>query len=638
MCGICGIVQPTDGPPVEPLSVCAMARAMRHRGPDDEGFFHEPRAALGARRLSIIDVEGGHQPIANEDDTLVIVFNGEIYNYRELRRFLDRQGHRFRTQTDTEVILHLYEEFGDDVVIHLDGIFAFGIWDRARGHLFAARDRMGVKPFYYAQTHGGLVFASELRAVLAHPTVDRRLNLVALNEYLSLEFVPTPRTIVRGVERLPPGHTLRYDGRTIALRQYWTPSLARSEDQPPVQWREFAARLRDTLRTSVARELVSDVPVGVLLSGGIDSSSIAACMVDAYEGTVESFSVAYEERSFDESQYAREVAAKLGTRHRELRVTSGMAADLVPNIADVLDEPLGDASFIPTYLLSKFAAEHVKVVLAGDGSDELFAGYPTLAAHRLIEYYERAVPWFIRAYVVPRLLPLLPVSFDYISRDFKVRRFLAGRGVPLEARHHRWMGSFFDEEKSGLFRDWVRPVLAETYAAAYRHARECDARAPLNRVLYDDMKLYLEGDILLKVDRASMAASLEVRVPFLNRAVVDFATSLPLELKLKRLTGKYLLKRAMADRLPRRVVMRKKQGFAMPVAHWLTSELRELALDMLSPARLTRQALFEPAYVSTLVDDHLKHRRDNRKLIWTLLMFQLWCAKYLESMPARDGR
>ena len=637
MCGICGIVQRRDGPPVEPLKVCAMARTMRHRGPDDEGFFHEPRAALGARRLSIIDVEGGHQPIGNEDDTLVIVFNGEIYNYRELRRFLDRKGHRFRSRSDTEVILHLYEELGGDAVAHLDGIFAFAIWDRSRGELFVARDRMGIKPFYYASTRDGFVFASEMRGVLANRHVERQLDLVALNEYLSFEFVPTPRTIVRGIERLPAGHTLRYDGRTVSLQRYWTPSLARSEAQPPVKWQDFAARLTDTLQTAVAGEMVSDVPVGVLLSGGLDSSTVAACMVDAYDGTVESFSVAFDERSFDESQYARAVSRRLGTRHHELRVTSQMAADLAPNIVDLLDEPLGDASFIPTYLLCKFAAEHVKVALAGDGSDELFGGYPTLAAHRLIEYYERTIPWFLRAYAVPRLLPLLPVSFDYFSRDFKVRRFLAGRGVPLEVRHHRWMGSFFEEEKAALFQDWVRPVLSETYEAAYRHARECDARAPLNRVLYDDLKLYLEADILLKVDRASMAASLEVRVPFLNRAVVDFATSLPLELKLRGLTGKYLLRRAMASRLPREIVERKKQGFAMPVAHWLTSELRDLALDMLSSSRLERQGLFDSAYVRGLIEDHLSHRKDNRKLIWTLLVFQLWHARYMESVPADDG-
>jgi asparagine synthase (glutamine-hydrolysing) len=314
-----------------------------------------------------------------------------------------------------------------------------------------------------------------------------------------------------------------------------------------------------------------------------------------------------------------------------------MASDFVPQIADVLDEPLGDASFIPTYLLARFARQHVKVVLAGDGSDELFAGYPTMGAHRLIEYYERVVPWTIRSYAAHTLLKYLPVSFDYFSRDFKIRRFLSGRGVPLEARHHRWMGSFVDEEKAQLFQDWVKPVLGETYARAYEHARACDARLPLNRILYDDMKLYLEGDILLKVDRASMAVSLEARVPFLNRRVVEFASALPLELKLHRLTGKYLLKRAMADLLPAAVVNRSKQGFAMPVAHWLGGELKELVSDMLAPDRIRRQGLFESTYVSRLLADHLAHRSDNRKQLWTLLMFQLWHVRYLEGVAPHAG-
>jgi asparagine synthase (glutamine-hydrolysing) len=637
MCGICGIVHVDGAPAVDGRVVAAMARAMTHRGPDQEGLHVEPRVGLGSRRLSIIDVAGGRQPIANEDESMFIVFNGEIYNYRELRLFLEHKGHRFRTHSDTEVILHLFEEYGDDVVEYLNGIFAFAIWDRRRNELFAARDRMGVKPFYYARTRQGLTFGSELRVVLANGEVDRQLDLAALNEYLSFEFVPTPRTMLKGVERLPAAHTLRSDGRTVTVRPYWTPSLARSESQPPVQWREFAARLEETLSDAVREELVSDVPVGVLLSGGIDSSAIASFMVGAHPGTVDSFSVAFDEPSFDESRYAQTVSKHLGTRHHELRLTSRMAADVVPRIADVMDEPLGDASFIPTYLLSKFASEHVKVVLGGDGSDELFGGYPTLVAHRLIEYYERTVPRVFRTYAIPKLLPLLPVSFDYFSRDFKIRRFLSGRGVPLEARHHRWMGSYFDEDKARLFQDWVRPVLGETYASAYRYARECDARLTLNRVLYDDMKLYLEGDILTKVDRASMAASLEVRVPFLNRRVVEFATSLPLSLKLRRLTGKYLLKRSMAGRLPREIIERKKQGFAIPVAHWLTSELKDLAGDMLSPDRIRRQGLFEPAYVTALLDDHLARRRDNRKLIWTLLIFQLWQAKYLEGGSGSHG-
>jgi len=609
-----------------------MMQAMTHRGPDEEGHYLTPGVGLGSRRLSIIDVEGGRQPITNQDASLHIVFNGEIYNYRELRDFLLKKGHTFTTRSDTEVVLHLFEELGTAAIDHLNGIFAVAIWDEQRQRLFLARDRMGVKPLYYAETRDGLVFGSEMKVMLANPAVDRRLSMTALNEYLSYEYVPTPRTIVQQVRRLPPGHYMMWSSRSHSghLTEYWRPSLARSESQSPVQWRDFAGGLRDVLSASVEQELVSDVPVGVLLSGGIDSSIVAALMSQARGGQIDSFSVGYDEPSFDESQYARMVAKHLGTRHHELRLTSRMAVDLVPGIADVLDEPLGDASFIPTYFLARFARQDVKVALAGDGSDEMFAGYPTLGAHRLIEYYERIVPWHVRTYGAQALLKYLPVSFEYFSRDFKVRRFLSGRGVPLEARHHRWMGSFVDEEKCQLFQDWVKPVLGESYARAYEHAAECDARLPLNRVLYDDMRLYLESDILVKVDRASMANSLEVRVPYLNRRVVDFASTLPLELKLHRLTGKYLLRRAFADLLPPAISTRSKQGFAMPVAHWLNGPLKQLAGDLLSPERIKRQGLFQSDYVTRLLADHLAQHSDNRKQLWTLLIFQLWHERYVE--------
>jgi asparagine synthase (glutamine-hydrolysing) len=444
-----------------------------------------------------------------------------------------------------------------------------------------------------------------------------------------LEYVPSPRTILRGISRLEPGHVLLADATGCRQIRYWNISLARSEDRPPVKWRDYAETLRRILSDSVRRELVSDVPVGVLLSGGLDSSTIASYVADHYPGQTQTFSVGFEEPSFDESRYARQVADRLGTKHHELMLTSREGAAIVPTIPDLLDEPFGDSSFIPTYLLSKFAREHVKVTLGGDGSDELFAGYPTLAAHRMIGYYERLVPWHVRTYIIPQLLRGMPVSFDNISLDFKIRRFLSGRGVPLEERHHRWLGSFTEEEKTPLLAEWVGPLVRNSYAEAYRHAHDCDARSMLNRVLYDDLKLYLEGDILFKVDRASMAASLEVRVPFLNRDVVDFAVALPVELKLHRLTGKYLLKRAMKGRLPAEVISRSKKGFNMPVAHWLLGELRPLLTDYLSPDRIRRQGLFNVQAVDSLLRNHLSRKRDNRKQLWTLLVFQLWAERYL---------
>ena len=628
MCGICGIVNLNTPEPIDRDTLLKMTKIMKHRGPDEQGIYTDEWVGLGSRRLSIIDLVGGRQPIANEDESMRIIFNGEIYNYRELRTYLQKRGHVFRTRTDTEVILHLYEEFGGDCAQHLNGIFAFAIWDIPRQEIFIARDRMGVKPLYYTETANRFIFGSEMKVLLAHPAVARDIDPVSLNEYLSFEYVPSPRTILRNIYRLEPGHILRYNARGLHIQQYWNISLARSESRPPVHWRDYAANFYETLKSSVRQELVSDVPVGVLLSGGIDSSTIAALMAELYPGTVDSFSVAFEEASFDESRYARMAAKHLGIRHNELVLSSKMVAKMVPTITDFLDEPFGDSSLVPTYFLSLFARGYVKVVLGGDGGDELLAGYPTLVAHRLIEYYERAVPWSIRAYVVPKMLDLMPVSFSNISFDFRVRRFLSGRGVPLQARHHRWLGSFVDEEKSLLLQDWIKPVLRDTYAQAYAHARECDAHLPLNQLLYDDMKMYLEGDILYKVDRASMAAALEVRVPFLNREVVDFVTELPLGLKLHRLTGKYLLKKSMEGVLPREIIKRPKKGFNMPVAHWLTGELRDLVLDMLSEERITRQWLFNYAYIKHLLDEHFARRRDNRKLLWTLLIFQLWYDKY----------
>ncbi len=630
MCGICGIIGTKISQPVDKDTLLKMTRVMKHRGPDEQGIYYCGSVGLGSRRLSIIDLAGGRQPIANEDESLWIVFNGEIYNYRELRRYLEKKGHTFRTQTDTEVILHLYEEFGLECVQHLNGIFAFAIWDTPRQELTLARDRMGIKPLYYTETANHFIFGSELKVILAHPEVKREVDLNSLNEYLSYEYVPSPRTIIRHIYRLEPGHTLSYNSHGFQIQPYWNLSLARSESRPPVHWGDYAASLYDMLKNSIQQELVSDVPVGVLLSGGIDSSTVAALMTELYPGTVDSFSVGFAEASFDESRYARMVAQHVGTRHNELILTSQMVAEMVPTITDFLDEPFGDSSLVPTYFLSLFARGQVKVVLGGDGGDELFAGYPTLAAHHMIEYYERAVPWRIRASLVPKMLELMPVSFNNISFDFKVRRFLAGRGVPLQARHHRWLGSFVDEEKSLLLQDWLKPVLRDTYHQAYVHARECDARLPLNRLLYDDMKMYLEGDILYKVDRASMAASLEVRVPFLNREVVHFATDLPVELKLHGLTGKYLLKKSIAAKLPREIIKRPKKGFNMPVAHWLTSELRDLVLDMLSEERITRQGFFNYGYVNRLLDQHFTRQRDNRKVLWTLLIFQLWYDRYIE--------
>lgn len=631
MCGICGIAVTRGAPPVSQAILEKMNASIAHRGPDEDGFYVNDKVGLASRRLSIIDLAGGRQPISNEDNTMKIVLNGEIYNYRELRDYLEKHGHLFRTQSDTEVILHLYEEFGSDCVQHLDGIFAFAIWNEKTHELFIARDRMGIKPMYYTHLPDWqFIFGSEMKAVLSNPAVERKIDLIALNEYLSYEYVPTPRTIIRNVWRLEAGHFLIYNRRGVEIRAYDSLSFRQSESRPPVDWRDYSSALYGTIRSAVQRELVSDVPVGVLLSGGLDSSTIAALMVDLYPGKVESFTVGFEESSFDESKYARKVANHLNTQHNEMILTSKRAVELIGEISNFVDEPFADSSIIPTYLLSRFAHEKVKVVLGGDGGDELFAGYPTILSHRLIEYYERLTPWLLRAYVAPKVMDRFKVSFDNISLDFRLRRFLSGRGVPLLARHQRWLGSFVDDEKKSLLQSWIQPVLRETYYQSYQHARNSDAKEPLNQILFNDLKTYLEGDILYKVDRASMASSLEVRVPLLNREVVQFANDLPLSLKLHHFTGKFLLKKIMKGKLPEDIVNRKKKGFNMPVAYWLAGDLKELMMDMLAESFVKRQNLFEYSYIAQLTDEHFKHRKDNRKLLWTLLMFQIWYQNYME--------
>ena len=632
MCGICGVFDREAETKPDPSIIEEMNRAITHRGPDDDGTFFDRGVGLGARRLSIIDVEGGHQPIHNEDSSIWIVFNGEIYNCRQLQALLEKLGHRFYTRTDTETVVHAYEEFGDECVKYLNGMFAFAIWDHPRRRLFVARDRFGIKPLYYTLVDKKLVFGSELKAILKHPAVERRIDFVAFNEYLSFEYMPAPRTIFKGIHRLEPGHVLVADDSGVDVKRYWDMSLTKSERRPPVSWRDFKDQLRVKLKEAVEKEMLSDVPIGVLLSGGIDSSAVAAMMSQIAPGAVKSFSIAFEEKSFDESRYARMVADKVGSEHHELTVTSRMMLDLVPKLMDFLDEPFGDSSIVPTYFLSQFTREKVKVALGGDGGDEMFAGYPTLQAHRLIEYYERWVPFFMRASVVPRLIDVLPVSKDNISLDFKARRFISGRGVPVASRHHRWLGSFTPEQKAELFIPELVQEEIDTYEVAYEHQRRCDAAQTFNQILYMDTKLYLEGDILAKVDRASMANSLEVRVPLLNHRLTEWVAEVPRELKLHGLTSKsskFILKKAMEGILPNEVLTRKKKGFNVPVAYWLNADLKELVQDQFAPAKLKREGFLNPDYVQKLLAQHAEGTHDNRKQLWTLLVFELWYERYM---------
>jgi asparagine synthase (glutamine-hydrolysing) len=598
-----------------------MCAAMAHRGPDDEGLVTNDQVALGMRRLSIIDIDGGHQPMANEDSNIWVVQNGEIYNHLELRQQLIAYGHVFRTQSDTEVLVHGYEQWGEGMVERLNGMFAFAVHDRRAGVVFLARDRMGIKPLHYATDGDRLVFASELKAVLRDPALRRGVDPVALDEYLAYEFVPSPRTIVRGVQKLPPASTLTFsvaEGRA-RVRQYWAPVLNLDGSRRGRGPDEESAELLDVLRESVRKELISDVPLGVFLSGGIDSSAVAAMMTQLGV-EVKTFSVGFAERSFDESGYASEVARHLGTDHHEITLEPGAMLDLIPRLPQLLDEPLGDASIIPTFLLSEFTRRHVKVALGGDGGDELFAGYPTLQAHRLASYYVRA-PRVVRRRVVEPLVRRLPVSRDNLSFDFRAKRFVEGAEHPVAERHRRWMGSFATEARSA--------VLAQDVEASLEEADvQFSSLDPLNQVLMRDMRYYLEGDILVKLDRASMMASLEARVPLLNNDFVAYATSLPLNMKLRGMRSKFLFKRALRGLLPDRILNRPKKGFGIPVAHWFRGPLREQMREVLSAERVRRDGFFDAGVVDGLVADHLAGAADNRKQLWTLFAFHLWFQGY----------
>ena len=635
MCGICGFAGPADSRPV-PEVLDRMCASIAHRGPDDEGTRIGEGIALGSRRLSIIDLAGGNQPICNEDGSLWIVFNGEIYNYPELRPELIGLGHTMATHSDTECVLHAYEEWGDSFLSHLNGMFAFAIWDVRRRVLVLARDRVGIKPLYYAKVGSHLVFGSELKALLAHPAVPRDIDPGAVSQYLSLEYVATPRSILRGVDKLPPGHVLRWrqDDGSISIRKWWELDLENSENVPEPDLDTCAANLRAALKEAVRKELIADVPIGVFLSGGIDSSAVAATMAELTPGNVNSFSIGFSDPSFDESSWARMVADRLGTNHHELILEPHMLLDLVPEVTAFLDEPMADASIIPTYLLSRFTRQHVKVALGGDGGDELFAGYPTVLGHRLAGYYN-LLPGIMRKRLIPSVVDHLPVNHDNLSFDYRAKRFVGSAHLGVADRHRRWMGSFTPDEVAGLLAPDVLDAASETPDPVLGHLSSRSLQEPLNQVLYLDMKLYLENDILAKVDRASMMASLEARVPLLNVDFVELVARLPLSLKLRGLQQKFVFKRALRGLVPPEVLGRRKKGFGIPVARWFRGPLRELLLDTLSSAGLRRHGLFQYPRVEKLIKAHLGGDADHRKELWTLFIFQRWYDTWMTGAGSR---
>jgi asparagine synthase (glutamine-hydrolysing) len=616
MCGICGIVS-TNGP-ADPERLARMSATLVHRGPDSDGSFVEGPVALAARRLAIIDLETGDQPISNESSSIHVVQNGELYNYRELRAELERAGHRFRTHGDTEVLAHLYEERGLDFARRLRGMFGVALWDAPRRRLVLARDRFGIKPLYYRGTADGLEFASELRAL---PRGE--IDLDALEAFLAFNSIPAPLTIFREARKLPPGHLLVWEDGDSRIERFARPAPVRATGLRDGDEAELVEELRARLRDSVRAHLVSDVPLGVLLSGGIDSSALAALAAEESSEPLRTFSIGFEERSFDELADARRVADRYGTRHREL-VLRPDAALLLPALAEAFDEPFADSSALPTYLVSQLAAQDVKVALSGEGGDELFGGYYTYVADLLALRAGGA------ASLVRPLVERLPSSSARASFDYKAKRFVRAAHLPPLERHHAWKEIFSAEARAALTgrSHGFDPV--DLYRARFAETQGADLLARLQDV---DLGLYLVDDLLVKTDRASMAHSLEARVPYLDPAVTNLALALPTRHRVRGFRKKVLLRKAVAPLLPKEIVRGKKRGFSIPAAAWLRGELEPFARETLAPDTLRRQGFFRPEAVTRLIDDHVFGKEDLSRQLWGLLAFTLWHERHVEREP-----
>ncbi len=619
MCGICGMAVAGRGAVADVEAVKAMNARLVHRGPDSEGVFHDGGVALAMRRLSIIDLEHGDQPISNEDGSITVVQNGEIYNYRELRGELERRGHRFATASDTEVLVHLYEEHGDGFVERLRGMFAIALWDARERRLLLARDRFGIKPLYYREAGGTLSFASELKALILQPGFSRQIDPQAVAAYLAFNSIPAPLTIFAEARKLPVGALAVWSDGKLTLTRY-----ARPEPVPAGETRrrpagELADELRETLRGSIRAHLVADVPVGVLLSGGVDSAGIVALAAGEQAAPVKTFSVGFEEASFDELDRARLVAERYRTEHHEI-VLRPDAVELFPKLVEAFDEPFGDSSALPTYLVSELAAGEVKVALSGEGGDELFGGYYTYVADLLAPRIGR-----LAALAAP-LIERLPSSDGKVSLDYKAKRFARGAHLPPLERHHAWKEIFSRQLQASLLggRDpgWD-PV--DIYRERYA---ETAGAEPLARLQDVDLGIYLVDDLLVKTDRSSMAHSLELRVPFLDNEVATMALGLATPLKVRGLAKKRLLRQALAPLLPKEVLQGPKQGFSIPVAAWLRGPLQPFAREVLSAESISRQGWLDPGIVAGLLNRHCAGQEDLSRQLWGLIAFTLWFDRY----------
>ena len=616
MCGICGFSWNDEA------LIRRMADRIVHRGPDQEGFFCTDGMSLGFRRLSIIDLsENGSQPMFNEDNTVCLVFNGEIYNFQELRPQLEAKGHRFRSNTDSEVILHGYEEYGIDVVNHLRGMFGFALYDTARKRLLLARDRIGIKPLYYTRQNGRLVFGSEIKSILQDPGVERQVNHQALYDYLGFEFVPAPETMFAGISKLPAGHLLVWENGQASVRRYWDLSFRPAAPMPSFE--EAVEQLREHLDTAVKSHLVSDVPLGVFLSGGLDSSCLVALMRRHISGPLKTFTIGYEDKTFSELDYAQIVADHCQTDHRVLRQDSLKPAYVEETLYH-LDEPMTDLSTVPLYLLCKQAREHVTVCLSGEGADESFAGYDRFKASRLNSSYFNLLPRVVRHQLVARMARLLPDQPQKKGVINMLKRFVEGATLPEDGQHLRWQYFLNTSLEQGLFQPGFRShINGDPFWQVREHDSRCDALDRVNREIYLDMRFMMTDSVLMKVDRMSMASALEIRVPLLDHVLVEFLASLPGDWKLNKMTTKYIFRAALKGLLPDKIVHRGKQGYSLPVKHLLRGELRTYMVERLHDSTVLRETM-DMAYIDRLIAEHDALKHNHNHILWALLNVAIW--------------
>ena len=627
MCGIVGIVRNDQKPVDEPL-LTRMCDAIRHRGPDEDGFYVNGSVGLAMRRLSIIDLKSGQQPIHNQDRSSWIVFNGEIYNYLELRQKLEKLGHTFYTNSDTEAIVHAYDQFGTDCPKHLRGMFAFAIWNERTQELFLARDRVGKKPLLYAHVNGNLIFGSEFSALLLHPDVSRDIQPEALDYYLSFMCIPAPLTAYKAIRKLEPGHWLRWRKGEIEHQRYWQPDFTKKLD---INEEEAGERTVEILREAVRVRLMSEVPLGAFLSGGIDSSAVVALMAQESSERVKTFSIGFDEQDFSELHHARRIAEHVGADHHEFIVRPD-AVEVLPILVEHYGEPYADSSAVPTYYVARETRKHVTVALNGDGGDESFAGYERYIAMGLTEKYRR-LPSFLRESVIKETVNLIPSSATGRSRVKSAKRLLEAVSLPRVDRYTHWVSVFNEQTKQPLYSDFFRQQTQDANPTGLlaQWFKRANGIGILDAMLLTDQMTYLPNDLLVKVDIATMAVSLEARSPFLDHHVIEFAASLPQDLKLRRLTSKYLLKKVLRKLLPSENLNRRKMGFGVPIGHWFRGKMQPFLREVVLSEKAMRRGLFKPETVSQLIELHTRGERDYSHQLWTLLMLELWFNRFIDS-------